>query len=128
MSDAIGRRNTFYIFTLGSVPLYFALPTIIDNVVTSGAPEPLYLFCASTVAAISMFGGVYAILPAYEADLFGTKYVGAIHGRLLLYSSTAAVVGPILLNKLRSFSEQAAIADLMSKVRPWCRCCDAVVS
>jgi hypothetical protein len=118
VSDVIGRRNAFYIFTMGSVPLYFALPTIINNVVTTGAPEPLYVFCASTVVAISMFGGVYACLPAYEADLFGTKYVGAIHGRLLLYSSTAAIAGPILLGKLRAYSEQTAIADLMSKVRP----------
>jgi hypothetical protein len=114
----IGRRNTFFIFTMGSVPLYFALPTIINNVVTTGTPEPLYVFCASTVAAISMFGGVYACLPAYEADIFGTKYVGAIHGRLLLYSSTAAIAGPILLGTLRAYSEQTAIADLMSKVRP----------
>ena len=26
-------------------------------------------------------GGVFAVLPAYEADLYGTKYIGAIHGR-----------------------------------------------
>jgi hypothetical protein len=73
VSDMIGRRSTVFIFTLGSVPLYFALPTIVNTVVTTGSPEPLYVFCASTVAAISMFGGMYAILPAYEADLFGTK-------------------------------------------------------
>ena len=28
-------------------------------------------------------GGVFAVLPAYEADLYGTKYIGAIHGRLV---------------------------------------------
>ena len=27
-------------------------------------------------------GGVYALLPAFESDLFGTKYAGAIHGRM----------------------------------------------
>ena len=43
--------------------------------------------------AVSMMGGVYAILPAYEADLFGTKFVGAIHGRMLLFSSAAALAG-----------------------------------
>ena len=152
VSDAIGRRNTFFIFTLGSVPLYFALPTIINMVVSTGSPEPLYLFCASTVTAISIFGGVYAILPAYEADLFGTKVciapgrpafqatsrltcpprplpapppgvdappqsVSATHGRMLLYSSTAAVVGPILLNKMRGISERSAVTDLLTKVR-----------
>lgn len=54
---------------------------------------PLYGFCGTTVLAISIFGGVYAILPAYQADLYGSKNVGAIHGRMLLFSSTAALVG-----------------------------------
>ena len=81
------------IFTIGSIPLYLALPSMIDSVVTTGSALPLYCFCASTMAAVSMMGGVFAILPAYEADLFGTKFVGAIHGRMLLFSSAAALVG-----------------------------------
>lgn len=32
---------------------------------------PLGMFVGSTVVAITFMGGVYAILPAYEADLFG---------------------------------------------------------
>lgn len=51
------------------------------------------LCSASTMMAISMMGGVFAILPAKEADLFGTKFVGAIHGRMLLFSSAAALAG-----------------------------------
>ena len=41
----------------------------------------LTMFCASTVAVISILGGTFAVLPAYEADLYGPKYVGPIHGR-----------------------------------------------
>jgi hypothetical protein len=93
ISDQIGRRNTFFIFTLGSVPLYLALPTIVDSVVSSSSAVPLYAFCGVTMAAISGMGGVFALLPAYEADLFGTKFVGAIHGRMLLFSSVASVAG-----------------------------------
>ena len=93
VSDVIGRRKTFYVFTLSSLPLYFAVPSIVDAVVTTGGTLPLYGFCGTTVLAISIFGGVYAILPAYEADLYGSKNVGAIHGRMLLFSSTAALVG-----------------------------------
>jgi hypothetical protein len=118
VSDAIGRRGTFFIFTLGSLPIYVALPSIVNTVVATGSATPLYLFCASSAFAISMFGGVYAILPAYEADLFGTKNVGPIHGRMLMYSSVAAVVGPALLLHLRSLSEKAAIQDLMTKISP----------
>ena len=97
MSDAIGRRKTFYVFTLASLPLYLAVPTLVNSVVSTGGEMPLYGFCATTVFAISIFGGVYAILPAYEADLYGSKNVGAIHGRMLLFSSTAALVGEFVV-------------------------------
>ena len=93
VSDMIGRRSTFLIFTSVAVPLYFVMPTIVENVVTSGSALPLYMFCTSATLAVSAMGGVYALLPAYEADLFGTKFVGAIHGRMLLYSSAAALCG-----------------------------------
>ena len=118
VSDAIGRRNTFLIFTIGSVPLYLAIPTIVENVVVTGSTVPLYAFCASTAMCISGMGGVFAILPAYEADLFGTKFVGPIHGRMLLFSSAAALAGPWMLLQLRSMSEKAAISDLMTKISP----------
>ena len=55
------------------------------------------MFCTSATLAVSAMGGVYALLPAYEADLFGTKFVGAIHGRMLLYSSAAALCGEFFL-------------------------------
>jgi MFS family permease len=96
VSDIIGRRKTFLIFTLGSIPIYFSLPYLVDGVVSSGAALPLYLFCGGTMLAISGMGGAYATLPAYEADLFGTKNVGAIHGRMLLASSAASLSGLIM--------------------------------
>ena len=67
----IGRRSTFLIFTTGAVPLYLIMPTIVENVLTTGSSLPLYMFCASATMAVSAMGGVYALLPAYEADLFG---------------------------------------------------------
>eukprot|EP01038_Epipyxis_sp_PR26KG_P008254 gene8254-11169_t len=118
VSDVIGRRATFMIFTGASVPVYLALPSLVEGVVSTGSTIPLYGFCASTVMAISMMGGVFALLPAYEADLFGSKYVGAIHGRMLLFSSAAALAGPYMLLNLRAISEKAAITDLMSKITP----------
>jgi hypothetical protein len=47
-----------------------------------------------------MYGGGFATVPAYLADLFGVQYVGAIHGRLLTAWSTAGIVGPVLVNYL----------------------------
>jgi MFS family permease len=50
-----------------------------------------------------MYGGGFATVPAYLADLFGTQYVGAIHGRLLTAWSAAGVAGPVLVNYIRQY-------------------------
>lgn len=122
ISDKIGRRNTFNIYTLGSIPIFGCLPFLINECVTnpSGALAPIYLaaFCGSTVAAITILGGTFAVLPAYEADLYGPKYVGAIHGRFLLAATVSTIVGPGLLLNLRRLAEADALADLLAKVDP----------
>merc|ERR1719373_101251 len=82
------------------------------------APFYLSVFCASTVAAISIMGGTFAVLPAYEADLYGPKYVQAIHGRFLLSATVSTIVGPGLLLNLRKVAENQALADLLAKVDP----------
>jgi MFS family permease len=116
VSDYIGRRPTFYLFTFMSAPLYFSLPYFISSVVEHGSALPLYAFIGSTVACISFMGGTYAILPPYEADLYGAKNVGSIHGVMMAYSALAALVGPNMLLKLRKLSEQQAFDDLLTKV------------
>ena len=85
------------------------LPQVVAN--PEGPLAKVYLgaFCASTVAAISIMGGTFAVLPAYEADLFGPKYVQAIHGRFLLAATISTVLGPTLLLRLRRASERSAI-------------------
>jgi len=122
ISDKIGRRNTFHIYTLGSIPIFGCLPYLIEQCVSNptGPMAPAYLaaFCGSTVAAISILGGTFAVLPAYEADLYGPKYVGAIHGRFLLAATVSTIIGPGLLLNLRKVSETQALNDLLSKVDP----------
>ena len=103
-------------FTLSSIPLYLSLPYFINSAVTEAAPMPVFAFIASTVGAISVMGGTYAILPAYEADLFGAKNIGATHGVMMIYSAAAALLGPSMLLQLRQVSENMALKDLMGKV------------
>ncbi len=50
-----------------------------------------------------MYGGGFATIPAYLKDIFGTRYVGAIHGRLLTAWSAAGIVGPVLVNYIRQY-------------------------
>ncbi len=93
-SDYLGRKNTYFIFfTLGML-LYALLPTW-GHLALPG------LFVASVCIILTMYGGGFATVPAYLADIFGTQMVGAIHGRLITAWSVAGVAGPALIAKLR---------------------------
>ena len=50
-----------------------------------------------------MYGGGFATVPAYLRDMFGTRYVGAIHGLLITAWSMAGVFGPVLVNYIRQY-------------------------
>ncbi len=103
LSDKIGRKVTYFIFfTLGFL-CYAAAPTL----ATLGA---LALFAAAFCLIASMYGGGFATIPAYLADVFGTQFVGAIHGRLLTAWSTAGIVGPVIVNYMHDSRKAAGIA------------------
>jgi hypothetical protein len=57
-----------------------------------------------------MYGGGFATVPAYLADIFGTQMVGAIHGRLLTAWSVAGVAGPFLIAAVRQAQLDAGVA------------------
>jgi hypothetical protein len=61
------------------------------------------LFVGAFCVILSMYGGAFATVPAYLADLFGTQMVGAIHGRLLTAWSTAGIIGPVVVNYMRDY-------------------------
>eukprot|EP00811_Abedinium_folium_P032716 NODE_5739_length_1739_cov_8.095533.p1 GENE.NODE_5739_length_1739_cov_8.095533~~NODE_5739_length_1739_cov_8.095533.p1 ORF type:complete len:557 (-),score=156.45 NODE_5739_length_1739_cov_8.095533:68-1687(-) len=118
ISDKIGRYPTFTIFTLGSVPLYLALPSLVESAVTTQSALSVYVFSAATVTIISMFGGCFATMPAYQADLFGPKYVQAIHSRMVVTNSISSLGGARAYTYLRGQSEQTAIEDILKVVDP----------
>ena len=68
------------------------------------------LFIAAAAVILSMYGGGFATIPAYLADIFGTKFVGGIHGRLLTAWSTAGVLGPVLVNYIREYQITHGVA------------------
>ena len=90
ISDRIGRKATYAIFFVLGIALYAGSPWAAHN----GGKA---LFVAFFCIILSMYGGGFATIPAYLADIFGTQFVGAIHGRLLTAWSTAGVVGPLLV-------------------------------
>ena len=66
-------------------------------------PDASPLFVTIFCVILTMYGGGFATIPAYLADLFGTQHVGAIHGRLLTAWSVAGIVGPVVVNYIREF-------------------------
>jgi MFS family permease len=97
LSDYIGRKNTYFVFMTLGFALYVTVPFAggIGNVV-------LFVFCFLII--VSMYGGGFSTVPAYLKDMFGTRYVGAIHGIVLTAWSAAGIAGPVLINYIRQYN------------------------
>ena len=117
-SDYIGRKNTYHIFFVLGVLLYCSIPFFAQRVSVDPAVVWLVGFYGATMLIFTMYGGGFATIPAYLADVFGTRYVGGIHGRLLTAWSTAGVLGPLAITTLRENAVTGAIKDLSSKIEP----------
>jgi MFS family permease len=117
-SDYLGRRNTYWIFFLLGIALYLSVPFTAQQVSASPSVIWLVYFYAATMIIFTMYGGGFATIPAYLADIFGTRYVGGIHGRLLTAWSTAGVLGPLAITSLRQNSVTRAINDLVATIDP----------
>ena len=101
-SDALGRKVTYFIFfTLGAA-LYVLASQSADWKI-------LAIFVGAFCVIASMYGGGFATIPAYLADMFGTQFVGAIHGRLLTAWSTAGILGPVVVNYLHDTRQAAGV-------------------
>jgi MFS family permease len=96
LSDKLGRKLTYIIFFVLGGALYASVPA-------SAMAGNKMLFVAAFCIILSMYGGGFATVPAYLADLFGTQMVGAIHGRLLTAWATAGILGPVVVNYMRDY-------------------------
>jgi hypothetical protein len=97
ISDYIGRRNTYFVFMLLGFALYCTVPH-------TGSIGSVSAFVICFLIIISMYGGGFSTVPAYLKDMFGTRYVGAIHGLLLTAWSMAGIFGPVLVNYIREYN------------------------
>jgi MFS family permease len=97
ISDYIGRRNTYFVFMLLGFALYCTVPY-------TGSIGSVSGFVICFLIIISMYGGGFSTVPAYLKDMFGTRYVGAIHGLLLTAWSMAGIFGPVLVNYIREYN------------------------
>ena len=102
LSDKIGRKATYFCFFALGIALYALAPSFAHM----GSRA---LFVGAFCIILTMYGGGFATIPAYLADMFGTQFVGAIHGRLLTAWSTAGVVGPLLVGYIRDAQLAAGV-------------------
>jgi MFS family permease len=113
-SDFLGRKLTYCLFFGLGIVLYASAPW-------SGAQGAVALFVIAFCLILSLYGGGFATMPAYLADLFGTQMVGAIMGRLLTAWSVAGVLGPLIVGSLRDYQltrnvPPAQVYDLVAYV------------
>ena len=98
VSDYLGRRNVYVLFFLIEIGAFYALSSTTDG----------FLFQVLVLLIISCYGGGFACMPAYLSDLFSTKELSAIHGKILTAWGIAGIMGPLALSVLyentRSYS------------------------
>jgi MFS family permease len=102
LSDRIGRKITYTVFFVLGIVLYSSIPWTSET-------ANLALFAGFFCVILSMYGGGFSTVPAYLADIFGTRFVGAIHGRLLTAWSVAGVLGPFVVGYIRDFQKEHGV-------------------
>ena len=102
-SDYMGRKNTYFCFFVLGAVLYSFVPY-------TGSVGSVTWFVLAYAIIFSMYGGGFSTVPAYLRDMFGTRYVGAIHGLLLTAWSMAGIFGPVLVNYIRQYNVTHGVA------------------
>jgi MFS family permease len=101
VSDFIGRKNKYFCF--------FALGTVLYALVPhAGSAGSITAFVVYFLVII-MYGGGFATVPAYLKDMFGVRYVGAIHGLLITAWSMAGIFGPVPVNYIREYQIESGV-------------------
>lgn len=91
ISDYIGRGWTYVVFFLIEIAAFWQLASTTDELI----------FQALVLLIISCYGGGFSCMPAYLSDIFGTRQLSAIHGRVLTAWGIAGVVGPSIVSFFR---------------------------
>lgn len=88
ISDYISRPVTYVLFFAIEIVAFYLLADVTDS----------FMFQALVFIIITCYGGGFSCMPAYLSDLFGTKQLSAIHGRILTAWGLAGIAGPLLLS------------------------------
>ena len=88
ISDYFGRAQTYILFFIIQIIAFYILAET-NNALT---------FQVLILLIITCYGGGFACMPAYLADLYGIRQLSTIHGRILTAWGLAGIVGPMLVS------------------------------
>jgi MFS family permease len=91
VSDRLGRNMAYALIYGVQVVVFFILANLHDVVMVSIA-FALILLC---------YGGGFGVMPSFNADFFGTKYLGQNYGFILTAWGTGGLVGPYIAAKVK---------------------------
>ncbi|TPX63002.1 hypothetical protein PhCBS80983_g00170 [Powellomyces hirtus] len=107
LSDFLGQRKPLFLFSLVVQTIFLA---ILPNAIGS-QQYILTLICAFAIAFC--YGGGFGLIPAFLADQFGSKNVGATHGVILTAWALAGVGGGLIFNKIYKMEVARLKPDLL---------------
>jgi MFS family permease len=94
VSDRIGCRHTFALMFVLQAAVLFLLPSAHD----------LGLAMAGVAVVLLCCGGGFGTMPAYNAEYFGTRFMGLNYGLILTAWGVAGLVGPLLTARAKDLT------------------------
>lgn len=88
VSDYLGRGYTYILFFILEIFAFVMLSQTTDSMT----------FQLLVLLIITCYGGGFACIPAYLADLYGIRQLSTIHGRILTAWGLAGIAGPMLVS------------------------------
>ncbi|MDQ0203657.1 L-lactate MFS transporter [Pectinatus haikarae] len=95
VSDYIGRGFTYAVFFIIEIIAFWQLSAVNDRI----------SFQLIVFLIITCYGGGFSCMPAYLSDIFGTRQLSAVHGRVLTAWGMAGITGPALVSWLREITD-----------------------
>jgi OFA family oxalate/formate antiporter-like MFS transporter len=91
ISDRLGRNMTYTVMYLVQAIIFFLMAN------TGGEVAVIIYFAI----VLLCYGGGFGVMPSFNADYFGTRYMGQIYGMILTAWGVGGVVGPFIAAKVR---------------------------
>ncbi len=91
VSDRVGRNNTWALIYAVQVVVFFLLPNFHS--------VPLVLIAFAIILAC--YGGGFGTMPSFNADYFGTRYLGQNYGFIITAWGVAGLVGPYIAGAVK---------------------------